>query len=202
MPRRMVNGCYQKIKKHCDCGVLLTGLQSRYCSRACYEHQRKVREREHYAATHPPLPDKKCISCNETFTPKSQKQSCCTRICRDKITQDNNRKKRKTIRTDRIVNIHNPKWGTFKSPPSIHEIKTSTIQPEKSHFSSEITSYLNGGGEVTVYSPQENGRVPGVNLPLKLKLRETWSLDTTMGHGYELDLMDEIYTTTEVLNEL
>jgi len=95
-------------------------------------------------------------------------------------------------------------FGGTRSPTSIIE-KTSEIKSiKKSLHAEEIKEYLKSGGKVTKLTPQADGRVPGVNMPLNLRNiqnHNSWAIDTAMGHGYELDLMDEIYTTQEVLDE-
>lgn len=203
MPKRMVNGCYQKINKFCKCGKLLTGHRSRYCSRSCYEFQRKEFEREHYAATHPPLPDKKCVECGKDYRPRVTRQLCCSTYCRGEMTRRKAREKTK-LRKKKIKPTK--WWQTSTISKNSPVIKVSVLSPDNSKHQNEITKYLEGGGKVTVLPPQENGRVPSVNIPLNLRKvgpvsSYSWGIDTAMGHGYELDIMEEIYTTQEVLDE-
>ena len=101
MPRKMVDGVYQKLKKFCGCGKLLTGLQSRYCSKTCYTSQRKDNERIHYREHNPLIPDRICITCGENYTPRISRQQCCSRICRreqTKIKSREFRRKNKTLK--------------------------------------------------------------------------------------------------------
>ncbi len=205
MPRRMVNGVYEKVKKYCGCGKLLTGLRSRYCSQSCYDHQRKEKEREHYAATHPPLPNKDCVHCGHEYRPRVNHQLCCSTPCRDAWALIQGKARRKRDRESRGVPVEAPqKWWLGKS--RFVKSPTQTAFPVgNSDNAAAIKQYLNSGGEITVLAPQADGRIPGVNIPLNMRniqSHNSWGLDTSMGHGYELDIMDEIYTTSEVVNEL
>lgn len=207
MPRKMVDGVYQKLKKFCGCGKLLTGLQSRYCSKTCYTSQRKDNERIHYREHNPLIPDRICITCGENYTPRISRQQCCSRICRGeqtKIKSREFRRKNKTLKKKGGGRDANKTFSPKVSPQVVLKKVTSTKSIDKSEHASEISAYLASGGEVTVLAPQMDGRTPSVNIPITMKdfIRPSFSFDTSMGHGFELDIMDEIYTTSEVVNDL
>lgn len=196
MPRKMVDGVFHKIDKYCGCGTLLTGKRSRYCGRACYENQRKDFEKFHYAATHPKMPPRFCLSCKIEFTPRTKSHQCCNARCRAEYTLLKSRENRAKVRALSSPPIKPPKWWVS---PHATETKTGEVDTVTSIGTSlhkkKIADYLKSGGTVTVLTPQLDGRTPSVNVPFQLNNignQVAWARDTAYGHGYELDIMDDI----------
>jgi hypothetical protein len=200
MARRMVDGVFEKIKKYCGCGELLTGKRSRYCGRACYESQRKDFEKAHYAATHPPMPPRICISCKTEFTPRTIQHECCNARCRAEYTLVKSRESRARFRALTTPTKTPKGWVS----PHATETKTGEVDTvtsiDTSPHKKKIADYLKSGGTVTVLAPQLDGRTPSVNIPFHVHNigdQVAWAKDTAYGHGYELDIMDGIYTVPE-----
>ena len=190
MPRKMVDGVYQKIKKFCGCGNLLTGMQSRYCSNTCYLNQRKDNERIHYREHNPPIPDRTCITCGKNYTPRISRQQCCSRICRSEHTKIKNRE----YRSKNKVFQRALKWW---QSPDVEIVEKETVVTtvtgiENSAHQSEIEAYLKAGGKVKQLVPQVNAHTPGVTVPFHIKTDENYNINLGQwGVGFDLDFMEE-----------
>jgi len=190
MPRKMVDGVYQKIKKFCGCGNLLTGMQSRYCSNTCYLNQRKDNERIHYREHNPPIPDRTCITCGKNYTPRISRQQCCSRICRSEHTKIKSREYRSKHKVfQRAVKY----WKEPAAEIVERETVVTTVTGiENSAHQEEIELYLKAGGKVRQLVPQVNARTPEVTVPFNIKTDENYNMNLgKWGSGFDLDFMEE-----------
>lgn len=92
------------------------------------------------------------------------------------------------------------KWGEtgIILRPKRKRVKpTLTDEPmslKNSEHKNEIEKYLANGGKIKSIPDQINGRTPEVNVTNL----SGWSVETLFGFGYELRLMDELSSTSEV----
>ena len=179
MPRKMVDGVYQKLKKFCGCGKLLTGLQSRYCSKICYTNQRKDNERIHYREHNPLIPDRICITCGENYTPRISRQQCCSRICRSEHTKIKSRESRSKNKAAKKASISVKWWQSPALDVEIIEketVVTTVTDLKNSAHQSEIAAYLKGGGKVRKLVSQVNGRTPDITIPFNILTDENYNI--------------------------
>lgn len=175
----------KKPRKPCAvCGGKLTGLRTRFCSDTCADLHEQERRRKKYDLIRLHLKDRKCIVCGDKYTPRTSRQTVCTRNCR--IILSNSKRKKKVPSTQ-----DNSVWETssvIKQHYVTQEITEEVTMLSNSEFSNEIQEYLNSGGKVTKISPQIAGATPSVGVALKLG---GWSIESLQGFGIEIDLMEE-----------
>ena len=174
------------------CSKKLTGKKRKYCSEKCYLKLRVPFEREHYRKHSPLLPNRNCIWCEKSFRPRGEVHVCCNRNCRTKLEQYKQREKRKQAPTS----MH--KWGKhgWVIRPDFIET-TLTDEPmslQNSEHKNEIEEYLAKGGKIESLPNQINGKTPDVNL----NNLGGFSVETLYGFGYELQLMEELSSASEV----
>ena len=75
-------------------------------------------------------------------------------------------------------------------------IKTFPFPINNSCFKAEIEEFKKKGGVIKKLPPQLNGEIPGVNV----SNLSGWSIETLIGFGYEVRLMEELSTTSEVID--
>ena len=175
----------KKPRKPCvECGGILTGLRTRYCSNNCARAYDEKRRRKKYDLIRLHLKDKECVVCGDKYTPRTSRQTVCTRNCRIILTNS----KRKNKKADTQDNSAWETASTIKQHFVTQEITEEVTMLPNSKFSNEIQEYLKSGGKVTKLSPQISGSTPSVGVALKLG---GWSTEQLQGFGVEIDLMEE-----------
>jgi hypothetical protein len=179
------------------CSKKLTGYRIKYCSINCYWKLRKPWEKDHYRKYNPYLPNRDCIWCGKSFRPRGEVHVCCDRKCRTELELQKAKEKRKETPTDMsgwgdagwVIRLNRPEPTLTEEPMSLHN----------SNHKTEIKEYLADGGKIKSLPDQLNGRTPTVCVPDLLSLHlPGWSVTTLYGFGYEIRLMDELLSTSEV----
>lgn len=90
------NQKYGKLKRtQCSqCNAKLTGKRTRFCSDTCSSIFDAERSRMKHDLLRSHIKDKECISCGDTYTPRTFNQVCCSKNCRSVLTAKQRREKR------------------------------------------------------------------------------------------------------------
>jgi predicted nucleic acid-binding Zn ribbon protein len=184
----------KKPRKPCvECGEVLTGLRTRFCQNSCARLYDEKKRQAKYALVKIHLKDKKCLVCKKKFSPRTSRQTVCTKNCR--IILSNRERQEKATKT-RVMEKTTLGKGKGKFGRGLKILKNFITQEEttevtmldKSKFKNEIQEYLNSGGKVIKLSPQIAMKIPSIGVALKLG---GWSTDQLQGFGVEIDLMEE-----------
>ena len=175
------------------CSKKLSGNKKKYCSAKCYLKIRRPLEKAHYRKYNPYLPNRNCLWCEKSFRPRGDAHVCCTRSCRNQIQ---NKKAKEQRKFDPSIR---QKWGTygFIIKPKGKIKPTLTDEPmslQNSKYKNEIEKYLANGGKIKSLPNQINGTTPAVNI----SNLSGWSVETLFGFGYEITLLDELSSASEV----
>jgi hypothetical protein len=179
------------------CSKTLTGYRVKYCSINCYWQLRKPLEKDHYRKHNPYLTNRDCIWCGKSFRPRGEAHVCCVRKCRTQLELQKAKEKRKETPTDMsswadagwVIKLDRAELTLTEEPMSLHN----------SNHRTEIKEYLADGGKVKLLPDQLSGRTSSVSVPDSLSLHlPGWSVKTLCGFDYEIRLMDELLSTSEV----
>ena len=176
------------------CSKELTGRKKKFCSQKCYFVIRLPIEKKHYRKYSPYLPKRSCIWCGKSFRPRGNIHVCCNSKCLNQLENQKAKERRD------VDSFNMYKWGEtgIILRPKRKRVKpTLTDEPmslKNSEHKNEIEKYLANGGKIKSIPDQINGRTPEVNVTNL----SGWSVETLFGFGYELQLMDELSSTSEV----
>ena len=178
----------KKPRKPCvECGGVLTGLRTRFCSNPCARANDEKRRQAKYDLIRLHLKDKECVVCKKKYPPRTSRQLACSKHCGIILSNSKRVKKNDEGTT---LGKGRGKFGRgkikqhFITQELVDEVTTIT----QSKYSNEIQKFLNSGGKVTKLSPQIAGATPSVGVALKLG---GWSVESLQGFGVEIDLMEE-----------
>ena len=90
------------------------------------------------------------------------------------------------------------RWGTngwvIWPKPYEPKLTDEPMSLKNSKHKNEIEDYLANGGKIKSLPEQIDGRAPDVNVTNL----SGWSIETLIGFGYEIRLMEELSSTSEV----
>ena len=192
------------------CSEVLGGIKRKYCSAGCSEYQKARKSKINYRKHKPFLLKRECIFCAAIFRPRNEAHKCCNTDCRNLFEIRKKRQERKLRPKPKPREIvFNRSKDFFCSKPIVEKIPKIKSKPRKpkqkpeiklepfptinSKYLLQIQDFLKNGGEVEPHPPQINGRTPEVNVTNL----SGWSVETLYGFGYELELLDELSSTSE-----
>jgi len=182
------------------CHRPLKGARKKFCSDSCYRIEKADEDKRRHRRSHPYRPKINCLFCNAPFIPRGDSHKCCNAVCRQLLEL---KKKREIARENKAKREKSqekqaPFWHQIpckkKKIKNIIKPKLTPLPVINSQYQEQIETYKNNGGVVDVLPPQLNGRTPEVNL----NNLYGWSVETMYGFGYELELMDELSSASEV----
>ena len=176
-------------KKCCQCSGELSGLRTRFCSDTCSDQNAKERAERKYNLLRKFIEDRICITCKERYTPRTTRQECCSRSCREiyiiRARREARLKNRANFTSKKCQDANKHFLGSLSNKIMIQgEDQNSNL--DNSDFKNQIEEYFKKGGKVTRISPTI-GRSPSVGIPLNFG---GWTPETLIGFGDELDLVE------------
>ena len=192
------------------CGKDLSGIRRKFCSDSHRRFYHTREEKKRYLSSKKRLPKRNCLLCGNSFSPRGEAHKCCNNVCRQLFERKKKReisKKNKLLREQKKqVKLQFWKKLSNKNEPKKNEpkknnkrknvIKTFPFPINNSCFKAEIEEFKKKGGVIKKLPPQLNGKIPGVNV----SNLSGWSIETLIGFGYEVRLMEELSTTSEVID--
>ena len=202
------------------CRGPLSGKQKKFCSQSCQKFHKQNEDKKRHLKSKPNRPKRSCLFCGNSFRPRGKIHKCCDSLCRKLLETKRKReiaKRNKAVRERRKEKqVHIWKRGYLQNNPNVKKEngnanknankavskpvsipKKIILQPlstTNSQYQAEIEAYKEGGGAVKLLPPQLNGRTPEVNVTNL----SGWSIETLIGFGYEMELMDELSSISEV----
>ena len=199
------------------CRGPLSGKQKKFCSQSCQKFHKQNEDKKRHLNARPLRPKRKCIFCNKLFRPRGDIHKCCDSVCRNLLET---KKKRENTQRNRIARkkrpekqIHIWKGTPTINPPAKEEpskiaprikkiakdrgkkfVKPNPLPIFNSQYREDIQEYLKNGGSIQLHPAQLDGRTPEVNITSL----GGWSIDAILGFGYEIELMDELSSISEV----
>jgi len=172
------------------CRKELSGRKTTFCSSTCALMHKSEVDKINYRKHRPLRPKRLCLFCGNLFQPRGESHRCCNKVCREQLVLKRNRDKpNKGSQNTKF-------WLSPSTKKDRPHKKLNPLPTVNSEYSDQITEFLRAGGKIEVQPQQLNGRTPDVNITNL----SGWSVESMYGFGYELELMDELSSASEVMD--
>ena len=149
-----------------ECGKILTGIKSRFCSQTCYIFRKRKRAKEFAQKWRWRFPEKQCEECGKTFKPIREIQFNCSSICGQKNARRKAAAKRakmkKFPRSHPMRNFYSKKKEEVL-PKNTSYVTTAEFNPVDK-TKDAVLEFLKKGGKIKKFPESPRAKIPAVSF--------------------------------------